>query len=115
MICPTRFVPGDFAIENNFSHWHARKGRGDTWGILRQVISREQAHIVAVSESKQSDSIEFALENPLWSGESFLRESRRHRLNPFRKGHERIMTDVKRSVGTSRARGCVPDGKPEAL
>jgi hypothetical protein len=62
MICRTRFAPSDFAIENNFSHWQARKGRSDRRGILRQVISREQPHIVAAPESKQSDSIELALE-----------------------------------------------------
>jgi hypothetical protein len=57
--------------------------------VLQQLIARQQPHFLTVLEREQADAVQLALERPLGTAESLLRERRRHRLYPVWKcaGH----------------------------
>ena len=71
------------------SHGEVRDRLGDRRAVLRQPVAREQANVRALPEREQADAVELALEDPLRPGEPLLRQRRRHRLDPFGKGHDR--------------------------
>src|SRR5215469_4063040 len=86
-------TPGNFAIEDDFSHRQLQKRLRNRRAILRETIARQEAYLVPLTEGQKPDPMKLAFEDPLRPSKPFLGEGRRHRLDPRGEIHKRIMPD----------------------
>ena len=82
-------IPGHFAVEYEVLDWKRADRLGDGRQSLRKTIARVQPDVVTLLVREQTDAVELALEEPVGSGETVLRQRCRHRLEPFGCRHSR--------------------------